>query len=823
MKRIVLGLVKWGGIALALLLVAVGLYATWRVRRAWPEENGTVEAPGLEAPVEVVRDRWGVPHLWAANDHDLFFAQGYVHAQDRMWQMEFNRLVSAGALGSVLGPGLTDADRFLRTLGLRRAAERDWAAMEAAGGEAKAALEAYSAGVNRFLETHRDRLPVEFSILRVDPAPWTPVDSLAWGKLMSLTLSLNHPTELLRAQIAEKLGPQAVTELMAPYPADAPVIVPDGASGPRVEAQARALFGAVRTDALAPRHPVLAALLGERGMAWGSNSWAVSGSRTESGRPLLANDTHLGLGLPSVWYENGLHGGTIDAVGFSFPGLPLVVIGQNRRIAWGITNMCSDVQDFFVEHLDDPKHPTRYEVEGAWRPLEVIHETLERAGADPVDLEVRRTRHGPLMNGVMPELADAQPMALQWTAETQGAGLVASLLALDRAGSWQEFHAALAGWDGPSVNFTYAGVDGHIAYQGTGPVPIRPAGDDGTMPVPGWDGAHEWQGFIPYEEMPHAVDPPAGFLVTANNKTVGPGYPYFIAQDMADPYRAERITRTLAGDDRVGVDDARRLQADLYSIPGSELRPYLLAVRPDSDLERRALEQVKSWDLRVTAASPGAAVYEAWFYFLWPSVFGDELGEDLANSYRALGISRTPMLVALMADPGNRWFDDVTTPEREGRDEIVARAFHRAVAFLAERYGDDPAAWSWGEAHTVTFAHAPLGQSGIAPLEWIFNAGPMPAAGDIFTVDEGTPDLSHPFAMTFGVSQRFIADLADLSRSLAVNSTGQSGLAFHRHRADQVALWSRVEYHTVLTTRKAADAAAEGHLRLVPGGGGGGR
>ncbi|HLE83502.1 MAG TPA: penicillin acylase family protein [Thermoanaerobaculia bacterium] len=808
-------LVKWTALALALVVVAGALALAWMVRRPWPEVDGEVALAGLRAPVEVIRDRWGVPHLYAETERDLFLAQGYVHAQDRLWQMEFNRLVASGSLGSLLGPALLDADRYLRTIGLRRAAERDWRELGPRGREV---LEAYAAGVNLFLESHRERLPLEFTLLRHEPAPWTPVDSLAWGKLMSLNLSMNHPYEILRSRLAGAVGPERAAELMAGYPQDAPVIVsetpwrrPDGEGA----AGERAARRSTREGGRLPE--LLAALVpAAGGRPWASNSWAVHGSRTATGAPILANDTHLGLQMPSVWYENGLHGGRLDVVGFSFPGLPLVVIGQNRRIAWGITNMCSDVQDLFVERLDDPERPTRYRFGDEWRPLERRRERIELAGAEPAEVEVLATHHGPLINGIVAELAEAEPMALAWTAHGAGGRIVESLLALDLAGDWQSFRAALAGWEAPSVNFTYADADGHIGYQGTGRVPIRPPGDSGLAPKPGWTGEAEWLGFIPYDELPRALDPPAGFVVTANNRTAGDGYPHFIAVDMADPYRAERITRVLAADPEVTVADVRALQADVLSMPGSRLAEHLAALEPRSPREERALAAVRAWDRRVAADSPGAALYQVWFYFLWSQIFGDELGPELIDDYRFLGIAQAPFLVALMAAPDSPWFDDVATPEREDRDAILGRALTEAVDWLGECCGDDPAGWRWGELHRVTFAHAPLGQSGIAPLEWLFNPRSRPAPGDIFTVNEGTPDLLQPFGMTFGVSQRLIADLADPARSLAVNSTGQSGHALHRHRDDQIPLWSAVDYHPVLFDREAALAVAEGRLLLVP-------
>ena len=803
MRRGLRRALRWSAAVLALLIAALAITAVVLVRRPWPQESGRVAAAGLARPVEVARDRWGVPHLYAASARDLFFAQGYVHAQDRLWQMEFNRRVSAGRLSEVLGPALLDADRYLRTLGLRRAAALDWPLLD---GGTRAALQAYADGVNRFLAAHRGRLPLEFTLLGFAPEPWTPVDSLAWCKLMSLNLSLNYGWEILRARLIARVGEAGARELLPPYPRGAPVIVPPEAGG-------YAALGSRGGAAAVPA--ALASILGRPGMTWASNSWAVHGRRTASGRPLLANDTHLGLGIPSIWYENGLHGGGLDVAGFSFPGMPAVVIGFNGQIAWGITNMCSDVQDLFLERLDDRRRPRRYLFRDVWRPLGVVRETIRVKGGKPVELVVRSTHHGPLLNDVVPELKGGPPAALQWTA-LAGGRLADALLAANHATSWREFRAALRLWDYPSVNFTYADVDGNVGYQSSGLVPVRGGGARGLVPVPGWTGRHEWEGFIPWPAMPNVLNPPAGFVVTANHRVVGDGYPYFIADDMADPYRAARIRERLAATPAATPETMRALQADVHSLPAAALRPHLLRVAPRSELERRALAEVAAWDLGMTAGSAGATVYQAWLWFLWSRLFEDELGKELMVSYRQLGLSQVPMLVDLLARPESRWYDDRRTPAVEGRAEVLRRSFAAAVAWLAERYGDDPARWSWGRVHPMTFVHAPLGQSGIGPLEWAFNSAAGPAPGDPFTVNEMLHDLEKPFAVVFGVSQRLIVDLGAPARSLAVNSTGQSGHAFHRHRADQVGPWRDVAYHPLLTSRAAVEREAEARLTLVP-------
>ncbi|HEX7185754.1 MAG TPA: penicillin acylase family protein [Thermoanaerobaculia bacterium] len=785
-------------IGTAVLLLAVALFAVWTVRRAWPQEDGESVAQGLSAPVEVIRDRWGVPHLYAANERDLFFAQGYVHAQDRLWQMLFNRIVGSGRLSSFFGPGTLPTDRYLRTLGLRRLAERDLALLTP---ETRAFLDAYSAGVNAFLAANEGRLPVELRILGVEPEPWTPLDSLTWTRTMGLQLSQNSGFELTRSRLVPKLGANVVRRLLPPYPADGPVIVPPMTGAPQP---------------LAPLAGLLPRTAGER---WASNGWVVHGSRTSTGKPLLANDTHLGLGMPSVWYEVGLHGGRFDSVGFSFPGMPFVIIGQNRRIAWGITNLNADVQDVYLEKLDHPERPTAALFQGRWEKLTRTAESIPVKGDKPEAFEVLATRHGPLIHKVQPDWQGAPPMALAWEA-SDGSRMMEALARLGRAGSWPEFRNALSFWDTPSLNFVYADVDGHIGYQSTARVPRRAPGHDGSTPVPGWDGRFEWQGVIPFAEMPSVLDPPSGFIVTANHRVVGDEYPYTLALDWAPPDRARRLTELLGAEPRLTPERARAIQTDTFSAQARDLRPALLAVRPQGDLEAAALERFKTWDLRFDPGAVGASVFAAWMRYLRPAIFEDELGPDLVPVAAPLIYGQPDMLTALMARPRDPWFDDKRTPAAETRDDLVRKSFSQAVAWLAEQHGDDPDGWTWGSVQTASFAHQPLGMSGVAPLDKIFNSDPVPAPGWEGTVNLAGANPEGPFRVGFGVSQRFMADLADLSRSLAVNSTGQSSLVFHRHREDQAPLWSAGRFHPVLAGREAVEREAESRLVLTPGGGG---
>jgi penicillin amidase len=788
------------GIVLLILVVILAAVGIWFVRRPWPKVKGDISAPGLSAPVEIIRDKWGVPHIYAQDEHDLFFAQGYVHAQDRLWQMEFNRRIASGTLSAILGKATLNTDRFMRTLGLRRAAEKDWALVD---GETRDAMLAYSDGVNAYIESHQNRLPLEFTILGTEPGPWTPVDTFAWGKVMSYFLCGNYDAELLRARLIAALGPEAAQQLMPPYPDDGPVIVPPEAMGYSWLRDAQfleldaAAFGAdwPRTD-------------------WGSNNWVVHGSRTATGMPLLADDMHLGLDMPSIWYENGLHGGRFNTVGYSFPGVPMVIVGHNERIAWGVTNLPADVQDFYIEKFDDPAHPAQYEFLGEWKDLEILYETIEVKDGPPETLRVLNTHHGPIMNSVLGNLPHAEPLALQWTA-LEGTYLFKGVYQLNLATNWDEFRQALTSWDAPSQNFVYADVEGNIGYQSPGKIPVRAPGHQGSVPVPGWTGEYEWQGFIPFDELPRTFNPPAGFIATANNKVVTDDYPYHLASEWSAPYRAQRIVDLLAADDSITIEDMRNIHAQTYSLPAEALRPYLLAVEPGDDLQAEALDLVGQWDLYNEADRAGASIYQVWYWFVVENTLRDELGDDLMDRYRAFSNTHVPMMIDLMAQAGNPWFDDVTTPEVETRDDIVRSSLADAVDWLRAGYGEDPGQWQWGQLHTKTFVHNPLGQSGIGLLESLFNSDTIAARGDGFTVNAAPYSFGDPFAMGSGVSQRYIADLSDFGNSQAIHTTGQSGHLFHPHREDFISMWQNVEYHPMLFSRDGIEANAEGTLTLT--------
>lgn len=795
-----------------LLLVAglVGLsYGVVTVRRSWPKVDGTVQVDGSQAQTTVVRDSWGIPHIYASNLHDLFFTQGYVHAQDRFWQMEFWRRIGSGRLSEILGESTLEDDRFIRTIGWHRAAARE---LENVDDETRSVLEAYAEGVNAYVSAHKGSLGLEFAVLgltspRVEPEPWTPLNTVTWGKVMAWDLSGNRTSELLRAHIAARLGTSAVNDLVPAYPKRHPVIV----SHPLTEASLQAV----------PETAMETLVLGA-GEHLGSNNWVIAGDRTETGMPLLANDPHLGIQMPSIWYEIGLHCEPLgpdcpyNVVGASFASTPGVIIGHNDRIAWGVTNLGPDVQDLFIERIN-PEDPDQYEYQGEWRDMEIIREEIQVAGRDePVVIDVRTTHHGPIINDVGAGTEEDwsfgwQPLALSWTGLQPGT-LMRSVLLLDRASNWEEFREALSYWDAPSQNFVYADVEGNIGYQAPGRIPVRGSGD-GTKPVPGWSGEYEWADTIPYDDLPRALNPPEGYIVTANNAVVEGDYPYLLTKDWAAGYRAERICDLIEADSSLSIEDMKAIHGDVAPVWAEEVLPFVKSIRSDAPQLDRAVDLLRHWDGRAARDSAGAALFEVFRIHLIDATFGDELGEDLLAKARPTLVDA---LLNLLPEQDSPWFDDTLTSQVETRDGILSRALEEAVVELSETQGSNMDKWHWGAMHTASFQNQSLGQCGIRPIEAIFNRGPFRVDGSLATVNQADYDLDDPFSVRTVASYRQIVDLADLNRSISMHTTGQSGHPFHRHYDDMIDPWRNVEYHPMLWERAQVEEDAEAVLNLTP-------
>jgi len=606
---------KWAARILVALVVltAIGFGGAWMyLRQSLPQIEGSVTVSGISGPVDIVRDADSVTHVFGATKLDTFFGLGYAHAQDRLWQMEFQRRVGMGRLSEVFGAATLPTDRFLRTLGTGRAAHSAWNMLDS---QTKVELNAYVAGVNAFISTHHGgQLPLEFTLLRFEPEPWTGPDVLAWVKMMAWDLSKNYSMELLRHDVTAALGPARAADLFLPYPADGLTIL-------SAEDMPRTLSKRGTTEEQIPRSSMAESLseafasaldLPSFGSALGSNNWVVDGTMTASGKPLLANDPHLDAQIPSLWYLAHLSAGDFDVIGATLPGAPAVVIGRNKFIAWGETNVMGDVQDLFRERLD--ASGTHAEFRGAQEPLQVVNETIVVKGAAPVTLAVRISRHGPLISDAInannaeskktPKPAPLHPLAFRWTAlEATDSTLIAALR-VNEARNWSEFTNALRDWVVPAQNFVYADADGHIGYYAPGRFPVRAAGDGSTI-AEGWTGDAEWTDWIPFDQLPHTYDPPEHFVVSANEKAVP--YANGIGGEWIEPHRAQRIVERLRQKPKLTPDDFGSIQADTFSLHAKALLPLLLGrVRPVDAADAKAVDLLRQWnfDARGDRAAP---------------------------------------------------------------------------------------------------------------------------------------------------------------------------------------------------------------------------
>ena len=835
---------------LVLTIVGAGL-GWWTVQRSFPTTSGRIEVPGVASAVTVYRDDAGIPQIVAETDRDLFFAQGYVHAQDRFWEMDFRRHVTAGRLSELFGESQVGADTFIRTLDWRGIAEQEYALLDEA---TRAGFDAYAQGVNAYLAENRGAdLSLEYAVLGIQnpgyaPEPWEPADSIAWLKAMAWDLRSNLVDEIDRAILATELPAEEVARLHPGFPWGAKPTIVGGpvpaapaslgstpVDGPAVGVMAAADVAASApppdgaADALRALHATLdemPALFGQEGGDLGSNAWVVGGAHTESGMPLLANDPHLGPALPSIWYQVGLHCASVgeecayDVAGYSFAGLPGVIIGHNDRIAWGFTNLAPDVADLYYERVDGDT----YELDGAMLPLTLRDEVIEVAGGDPVTVTVRSTGRGPLVTGIGPSFGavaeagaatgagDGLQVSLQWTALAPGSTAQA-IFALNRARDWNEFRAAAELFDVPSQNLVYADVDGNIGYQAPGVVPTRSAGD-GTVPLPGWTSANGWSGAVPYGELPSMLNPDRGYIVTANNAVSETGP--MLTKDWDLGYRAEgielRLSELIASGEKLTATDMTDIQLDTRDANAGQFLPVIAELDLDGDAARGAA-LLAGWDGRADADS-GESAYFAVF---WRTLLGEMFG-TLPEESRPVGGDRWFSVVGtLLGEPDSTWWTDEEAGVA-GRDEMLARALATAWQEASDRLGDDPEAWRWGRLHTLSLTNPSFGESGIAPIEWLFNRGPYEVGGGSDIVNAIGWDASVGYEVNWVPSLRMVVDLDDLDASTWVNLTGASGHAFHPHYDDQARLWQRGETRTWPFTIDAVRAAADESLQLRPPG-----
>jgi penicillin amidase len=747
---------------------------------------------GLHASVEILRDDLGIPHIYALNTQDALFAQGFVHAQERFWQMDINRRLVQGRLAELLGEDALGYDRAMRTLGLRRVAEKEASLLE---GQYQQDMQAYCNGVNAGIA--QNRLPVEFTLLGYRPETWQIADCLSYNKLMSWTLSANWESEVVRARLISRLGAEKVAELELDA-SDAAGLVMDAGGGAALPGEARSFSGPGPMDGV------------------GSNNWVIAGRRSLSGHPILANDMHLVLDVPAIWFENHLSGGDLDINGVSLPGVPLIIAGHNGYVAWGYTNGFSDVQDLYEEHLRKSGNgQVEYEYQGVWYPAEVRREVIRIKGGKSIVEEVIQTRHGPIINqALLRGYEHETPLALRWTT-LEPESTVKAVFKMNSAKNCGEFHEALRDWSGPIQNTVYADTQGNIVYDLPGRIPIRARGD-GSVPVPGWNGEYEWTGYIPFEELPHFVNPPQGYVVTANNQVINSNYPYFLSRDYVSNDRAQRITELITGQEKLDVSAVRRMQFDQVSTHARNLAACVGNLTGvETDLEE-IVTLMKAWDGTLAASSPAAVVYEVLVRKVLALMIDRKIG-NLGPIYRGKGpnpglwgMHSWEWLARMLAKPDSPWWD---LGSGEQRDDVLKLALKETLDFLKVEMGPHSGDWAWGKLHQLTFRHI-LGRQPL--LAVTFDRGPYPIGGDgntIWATFTTEFDMSHSYVI--GPPFRFIADLGDLEHARGLLAPGQSGHIASRHYDDGVPAWFEQGYHIMLYNRKEIEDAVKERLTLT--------
>ena len=781
------------GLLLALALataLALAAYA-WQTL---PRTEGTLTLAGAQAEIRIERDAHGIPTILAASPHDAFFGLGVVHAQDRLWQMETHRRIGAGRMAELFGEPALETDRFLRALGVRRAAAAQWRQLPPAS---RAVVQAYTDGVNAVIRGALGARPPEYLLLGARPEPWDPVDTLAWAIMMAWDLGGNWTTELLRLRLALQMPVARIDVLLPPYPGDAPLVTADYA----------ALFRGLKLDA------------GDRATAWqslpdiappsgvegvGSNNWVLAGSRTTTGRPLLANDPHLKLSTPALWYFARLQAPGLKVAGATIPGLPLVVLGQNEHIAWGFTNTGPDVQDLYIEQLD-PGDPTQVRTHEGWARMEAVREVIKVKGKPDVDFVARRTRHGPVISdaGTTPDVLGprdrpAYVLALRWTALDADADVIGTSLALQAADSVPAFIQRTRGFVAPMQNMVVADSAGRIGMVAPGRVPLRKPENDlkGLVPAPGWDARYDWAGFVPADETPREVDPARGTIATANQRVTAAGYPHHITSEWALPYRQQRIEQVLRAKAKHSLADMAALQADVKSLAASVLLPWLLKAQSQHPLAAAALAQLAGFDGTMAADKAAPLIFWAWQRQLARGIFMDDVTEALWERSLASRSFQDALEGVLLRDDAT-WCDDRHTPAVETCAVQSGAALTRALDELQSRHGADLARWQWGAAHQARSEHRPFSRvKALAP--WFELR--VPVGGDTHTVNVSRvglrPDTTtgELYLDEHGPSLRAIYDLGDPTQSRFMHSTGQSGIVFSPLYRSFVQPWRAVQY-----------------------------
>jgi len=809
------------GISLSLLLIiaALVLFLRHLVIKSFPITEGTLSVDGLKNDVQIYRDEFGVPHIVAQNEYDLFFAQGYAHAQDRLWQMDMVRRLAQGRVSEILGDRTVEFDKLFRMIGLSQIADTIEQSLHT---ESRQLLTAYADGINAFMHDNLHRLPIEFDVLNYRPEPWEPRHSIMVARMIAWDLAMAAMTDIPLAMLVDRVGLEKGADAVPNTFGDQTTVLRDlkelkSVIAGRLAEHARGtgLTGGARWGTwFMPTYYKFRSASGRRGTGGGSNCWAVGSKRSVTGKPILANDLHLVMPAPSLWYQVHLVGPGWNVAGVSLPGAPMVIVGRNSAVAWGFTNAMVDDVDFFIEQMDSTL--SMYLHQGKWLPVHRKEEVIY-FGKDSVIFTCRSTHHGPVVDEILP--AVPQPyryvLTMRWTGSDVSDEFRAFCL-MNKAINAGQFEAGVQQLTVPGQNVIYADTAGNIAHWIAARIPIRTK-YNAMLPLPGWSGEADWKGFVPFNQLPHRWNPPEGFIASANDPFVEAKYPWYVSELWEPSSRIDRLRELLRSGQPFDVDDMKRFQLDILSPHGKEFSQQILqAFAGDSAWDSRvvtALEYLRNWDYRFHRDYVAPTLVSTTFLRFLHNTFEDELGDTLFGYFVTFTAIPYRVIDRLLRAESSSWFDNVRTTSIETRDEILRKSLYDALQELQATLGTDTRMWRWGSIHTVTFAH-PFGTQ--KPLDKVFNIGPFPLSGSGSTIHKAEFRFTDPYDVVAGASMRHVISLGDQSSFLSIIPTGSSGQVLHEHYDDQTVLWLNGGYHTMVMELERITGRPSASLTLRP-------
>lgn len=790
-KRILLGF-----LALLVLALVVAVFLLHKVKTAAiPDYNKNIELPGLSAEVKIYRDAHGVPHIYAENETDLYYAVGYTMAQDRMWQMDLLRRVSQGRLSEILGKDQINTDLLMRAIRIQEKSEK---IMTQLSPEIVASMEAFSKGVNQYVESHP--LPPEFKILAYEPEEWKPVHSINLIGYMAWDLSMGWGTEYFLHQLRSEISDEKIAELIPDMKNHKTAVYPE--------------FGNVNINA---ENTLLSATQNLKDLGIeifnGSNNWAVSGKKSKSGRPLLANDMHLGLFAPGIWYQMHLVvEGKLNVTGVALPGQMTVIAGHNDNIAWGMTNVMVDDLDFYAETLN--KDSTKYWFDGEWKNLTIINELIKTKEGKIIEKKLKFTHRGPIVNGFKKEKETA--LSIRWLGNEMS-NEIRTIYLLNRAKNWDDFRDAVKSFKSVSQNIVYADVEGNIGLQCCAGLPIREG--SGIQIYPGDSSKYDWQGLVPFEELPYEFNPERGYVSSANNKTAPAGYQHYVSHWFATSSRIDRIREMLEEKEKLGVEDFKAMHADFTSKTAEKMtQVYLASLEKETawaDIEKAAIVKLKSWDYELSKESQAASIFEILYRKSLENLVKDDLSPKLFKGMKGQKMLLENLMINILEERNSAWIDNTKTDNVESFDDIVIQSFKETVNDLSSELGNDVEQWNWGKIHSFTISH-PLGVISALDKVLKLNRGPYEMPGSYHTVCPYSYSFNNLYKATHGASHRHILDAGNWDNSETIIPTGTSGIPNSDFYLDQTDKYINNEYHADPFSKAEVQKAATYKMSFLP-------